>query len=391
MRILLLSWNFPPTLGGMEYVVENLFLGLRRRGHEVEVAAPHAAQEEAQPGVHRAARPGLAAYVFFALRQGAALCRKARPDVIVCGSVVPAPAAFLLSRWFRCPYVVLVHGSDVLHPGFVYQRAIRFLLAHAARIAANSAQTRSLLQQRGFRTGPVDVVHPGVKVEAFAAEPPHGAEDILREAADRPVLLSVGRLIKRKGHLPFIEEVMPRLVERFPDLLFLVVGEDAKQSLVHTERLHDQMARRVVELGLQRHVRLLGRLPGEADLVKLFFRADVFVLPGLEIPGDMEGFGIVFLEAALGRTPTVSTRVGGVPEAVVDGETGLLVPPGDADAMTEAITRLLTDDALRERLGRAAEARARRDFSWDSICARYEESFRRCLAPGSANQQTAIS
>jgi glycosyltransferase involved in cell wall biosynthesis len=95
----------------------------------------------------------------------------------------------------------------------------------------------------------------------------------------------------------------------------------------------------------------------------------------------MEGFGIVFLEAALGRTPTVATRVGGIPEAVVDGETGLLTPPGDTDAMIEAITRLLKDRDLREKMGASGEARARTDFSWETICARYEESFRQCLHP----------
>ncbi len=382
MRILLLSWNFPPTIGGIEYVVGHLYEGLLRRKHAVEVITSHAPEAEANPSeVQRASRPGLAAYLLFALRRGITACRRARPDVIVCGSVVPAPVAWLLSRFFRAPFVVLLHGSDLLQPGRLYQRTIRFLLARASRLTANSAQTRDLLETHGFRTGPVDVVHPGVDVQAFARRPEHGATEILNDIGDRPVLLTVGRLVQRKGHLPFIEEAMPRLVEHFPDLLFLIVGDDATRSLVHAERMRDRIAAAIERLGLREHVRLLGTLPNEEDVVALFFRADLFILPCLDTPGDMEGFGIVFLEAALGQTPTVATRVGGIPEAVVDGETGLLTAPGDTDALVEAITRLLRDRDLREKMGAAGERRARTEFSWDNICALYEESFRRCLPP----------
>ena len=387
MRILLLSWNFPPTIGGIEYVVGHLYEGLVRQGHPVDVITSCSIEAvDSGSAVHRAPRPGLAAYLLFAFRQGISVCRRARPDVIVCGSVVPAPCAWLLSRLFRVPYVVLLHGSDLLQSGRIYQRSIRFLLARAARLTANSAQTRDLLVAGGFRTGPVDVVHPGVDVGAFDRNPEGAAAEILREAEARPVLLSVGRLVQRKGHLPFIEAVMPRLVERFPDLLFLIVGDDATRSLVHAERMRDRIVEAVERLGLQNHVRLLGTLPKEEDVVALFFRADLFLLPCLDLPGDMEGFGIVFLEAALGRTPTVATRVGGIPEAVIDGETGLLTQPGDAEAMMEAITRLLKDRGLREKMGAAGERRARTEFSWETICARYEECFRHCLNATSADE-----
>ena len=377
MRVLLLSWNFPPTLGGIEVVVDNLFRGLQRLGHDVEVVTSQGPDMPAH--VFRAKHKGLKAYVWYAFTQGFSICRLRRPELIVCGSVVAAPAAYLLSRMFHLPYAVLVHGSDVLHRGWIYQKVIRYLLRRADLLTTNSEQTRALIEKVGVSTAKAIVVHPGVDVDAFTGVPNGYAEALVRELEGRRVLLTVGRLIQRKGHLEFVEHVMPHLVEAFPDILFLIVGEDATSSLVHTELFHDRIKAKVVELGLQEHVRLVGKLPEHKDLIRLFYRADVFVLPCLDIPGDIEGFGIVFMEAALGGTPSVATRVGGIPEAVVDGKTGLLVAPGDFPALVHAVTSLFEDSELRQSMGKAAEQRARVEFAWDVIATQYADAFVSCV------------
>ena len=148
MKILLLSWNFAPVIGGLEDLVTNLFHGLCRAGHAVQIATAHARGVEPESGVVRASRPGLVAYLIHASRTGWTLCRSWKPDVIVCGSVVPAPLAWMLSILFRVPFVVIIHGSDVFFEHWLYRRAIRFVLARADRILANSHQT---LQQRTWR------------------------------------------------------------------------------------------------------------------------------------------------------------------------------------------------------------------------------------------------
>jgi glycosyltransferase involved in cell wall biosynthesis len=149
---------------------------------------------------------------------------------------------------------------------------------------------------------------------------------------------------------------------------------------MHKERMKDRIAAEIERQGLQDHVRLLGALEGDA-LAGLFHRIDLFVMPCLDVPGDVEGFGIVFLEAALGGAPSVATRVGGIPDAVLDGETGLLVAPGDFEAMAAAIRRLIGDGALREQLATAAADRARMFFSWEAITQAYEDVLRECLPP----------
>jgi phosphatidyl-myo-inositol dimannoside synthase len=374
MRILLLSWNFPPALGGIEYVVDHLFRGLKAAGHEVHLITTMDDKPEVDPLIHRCPKAGLKAYNLYAIREGRRLIKELKPDLIVNGSIASGPAAWWLAKLSRLPNVILMHGSDILHEGWLYQRVVRFLVRQADRLASNSLHTKELLVAAGVKPARVEVVHPGVCVEHFVEPPTTGAEAILEYAQNRRVIMTVGRLIKRKGVLEFVEQTMPLLRVRFPDVLFLIVGDDAKQSLAHKELMKDLIARKVNELGLEDHVKLLGKLPDE-DLFRLYFLADIFVLPCLNIPGDVEGFGIVFSEAALAGTASVATRVGGIPEAVQDELTGLLAEPGDFIGLAERITRLLADEPERKRLADAGANRARTELAWPVITQAYIDLF----------------
>jgi len=187
------------------------------------------------------------------------------------------------------------------------------------------------------------------------------------------VILSVGRLVRRKGFVELVREVMPQVVRRHPEVLLLIVGSDPDSSLIHRERISDEIRAAVKELGLEQHVRLLGRVPDD-DLRVLMMRSELFVLPVRSVPGDMEGFGIVFLEAALAGVPSVSTRVGGVPDAVEHGVTGWLVAPQDINGFSEAVCRLLDDDGERKRLGEAARKRVQERFNWDTLARAYHDT-----------------
>jgi len=379
MKILLLSWNYAPVIGGLEALVTQLFRGLREAGHPVRVVTAQASDAEAEDEVLRATRPGIIAYLIHAFRQGWALCRAWRPEVLLCGSVVTAPVAWILSRRFRIPFVVIVHGSDLIFEHRLYRWGIRFLLGRADHIIANSGQTLRLAEAAGIDASNLTVIHPGVDPTRFQRA---GAELPASEAG-RKVLLSVGRLVHRKGFLEFVEEVMPRLVEAEPTILYVVVGGDATASLAHRERLRDSIVARVEALGLGDHVEVRGEIPDE-ELLRCYQRADLFVLPVLDLPGDVEGFGIVFLEAALAHTASVSTRVGGIPEAVLDGKSGVLVAPGDHEGMAHAILGLLSDPSRREQLATAGEARARSEFAWECVTARYLQLLQSLVAQGSS-------
>lgn len=377
MKILFLAWNYPPAQGGIEYVARHLVSGLKACGDEVRVIARHDPQGAEDPTVVRPSKPGLIPYLLFALLRSWALLRDFRADLIVCPGIVTAPVAWLLSKRYAMPFAVLAHGSDVTHGGCIYRLAMRHLFRAAAGVASNSRSTMELMAAAGCRPALLRVIHPGVNTVDYPLMAPERREAIraAHGLAGRKVLLSVGRLIRRKGILDFVEQVMPGLVAAVPEVVLVVVGGDAADSLVHREGMLAQIQRQVARRGLDKHVRLLGSVD-DATVQELHHAADIHLLPALQMKNDVEGFGIVLLEAALAQVPVVATRVGGIPEAMSEGGTGLLAEPGDWAGLARQIQALLGDDALRQRLGRQGRERALANFGWATIVDQYRAFFR---------------
>ena len=348
--------------------------------HDLPVLTESGLQQQRNHGTHRAARPGILRFLLHAVSAGSRLIRQSRPDVLLCPSLTSAPAAWLLSRLVRVPYAILIHGSDILLPRRAYQFAIGPLLSNARMLFANSQNTADLLKRRRLDPGRIRVVCPGVTPPPpSSAQPSANVLRFLEETAGRPTLLTVGRLIRRKGIGEFITQTLPLLRERLPDLLYLVVGGEAKASLIHRERIREELNAAIRNGGHGNHARLLGSLSG-ADLDRIYRRADLFVLPCLDDPGDVEGFGIAILEAALQGVPAVATRCGGIPDAIADGKTGVLVEPGRPREMADAIAALLGQPDRLKSLGLAAKRRTLAEFTWEAVAARYEAGLRAMLA-----------
>lgn len=373
LKVLMFGWNFPPAIGGIEYVAQHLCRGLCELGCDIRVIARFGGGD-GNLCVIRPSAPGLLRYLFFSLVSGLRLIRSqsVRPDVLVCPGIVDAPVAYVLSRLFRIPYVVLAHGSDVVHKGFLYRIVMTFLFRRADGVCANSRATNQLLLAIGCHENHLRVINPGVctfgKMQEEGAQPP--ARKTGTAENHRPVLITVGRVIRRKGIGEFINHVLPGLVEQFPDILYYVVGGDASESLVHRERLLEQLQSLVKEKGLEGHVCFTGQVSDEA-LAGFYERADLFVLPVVPLTDDLEGFGIVILEAALHGVPAVATRTGGIPDAIADGKTGMLLACGDYPAMLAAILDCLQNIQKRKAMGVCARRRAVTDFSWQVISRQY--------------------
>lgn len=388
MKLLMLTWNYPPAIGGIEQVAHYTAVGLRDLGHDVRVIAPALpadAPETADPSipVFRARHKGIPRFLLHAVFAGRRLIRQFKPDVLLCPSLTSAPAAWILSKLTRVPYAIQIHGSDILLPRRLYQFVISPLLSGAKRLFANSQNTAELLKRRGLDPARIRVVCPGVTPPPPPSAQPSGAlVRLLEETAGRPTLVTVGRLIRRKGIREFIESVLPLLRERVPNLLYLVVGGEAKASLIHSERIWDSLTAAIRNGGHDQHAKLLGQLTN-ADLDLVYRRADLFVLPCVDDPNDVEGFGIVILEAALHGVPGVATRCGGIPDAIADGKTGVLVAPGHPREMADALCGLLQHSERMKELGEAARRRALAEFTWGAVAARYEAGLQEMLAPGS--------
>ena len=289
------------------------------------------------------------------------------------GNIRPAGyVAAMLRREIGLPYIVYVHGKDLLKERrkgtnrWMVRAGTREILGNAAAIVANSTATARLacdiLDGLG-RTNAcprVHVVHPGADPIRFKPDAAGAAAWRRDVAGDGPLLLSVARLIPRKG-IDTVIEALPAILADHPTTMYIVVGTgpdlERLQALAHT-------------LGLSGHVRFLGDIADES-LPTCYAAADLFVLPAREIPADdeVEGFGIAYVEAAASCVPSIAAESGGVADAVRDGVSGVLVAPDCPSAVAAAAVRLLSDPVLRARLGHDGRALVERHSNWDRAAA----------------------
>ncbi|MGH9798421.1 MAG: glycosyltransferase family 4 protein, partial [Candidatus Polarisedimenticolia bacterium] len=302
---------------------------------------------------------GRVARALVAGRHLARLLGTGRFDYILCGQLLSLGGPIRrLARRHGIPYALFVHGADLLdYQGrFPWDRMIRRIVADSDAVIANSRFTAALVERHLPGAARRILVLPmGVE----PAEAPDAARvEALRARyglGDAPVLLTVARLVQVKGHDTVIE-ALARLGPRGPRPVYLVVGDGPCWPALRA------LARR---LGMQERVRFAGAVPA-ADLPAHYDLATLFVQPSRDRGGrgGIEGFGLSFLEAAAHGLVSIGGRSGGVPEAIREGESGLLVRPDDPAALAGAIERLLADPEER-RLMSGAARRWAAAHTWD--------------------------
>jgi len=375
MDILVITWNFPPRQGGIEKLIFNLCHGLKKKHQLFAITSFAPSADGKEDWVFRPRWPGLVSFFIYSLCQGSLLLwRNRKISVVLGGSAGVLPVVVLLATIFHRKAIVHVHGSDLLYSSIAYQVLCLRWLGRVDRVVANSHYTASLaLRKRATRDGVV-VIPPSVSCERFI---PIKDEEVKREMGlgGRKVLLYVGRLARRKGVKEFLERSFSRIISEVPEVSFLIVGENPKDSLIHQDGdVLGDLRDLVLNLKLEAHVRLLGGV-SETELTKIYRVSDLMVLPALSVKDDVEGFGIAIVEAAAAGSPCVATRVGGIPDAIEDGKSGILVEPEHYEPMSQAIVSLLRDDRRRLGMGEFAQRRAREIFSLETIVQRYARMF----------------
>lgn len=289
-----------------------------------------------------------------------------RPRVVQLGTVYDCSPGLWLRKWFGLPLVVYAHGNELLLARRDSWPKPRQCLALAARVIAASRFTAELAVEAGARPERVAVVHPGCDTERFRPLKAGEAERHrwLGEKWRSRVVLTTGNLVARKGH-DVVLRAFSHVKDAIADAVYVVAGDGPYRG---------ELERLVVERGLEECVIFTGRV-SDADLPQLYSLAEVFVMPSRERreQADVEGFGIVFIEAGSCGLPVVAGRSGGISDAVVDGETGLLVEPESEDQVAAALVRILSDRELAARLGRQARERAERRFRWPVVIQRIRE------------------
>jgi len=263
------------------------------------------------------------------------------------------------SRLSGIPLVATVHGKNYYAERFRRRLAYRLVGRFADQVVAVSEDVKAFLAERvGIPMDRIRVVPNGVPVDGEAFQE---RLSILRKSLgldeNSHVVGTVGSLYTVKGH-KFLIDAAVHVIRRCPDVTFLIVGRG---------RLREELETQARSLGVDPYIRFLGHRDDVRDLLGLF---DVFVLPSLS-----EGMPLALLEAMAAGVAAVATRVGGVGEAIEDGKTGLLVPPGDSHLLTESIMKLLQDRTLARKMGESAQEEVVRRFSLTKMVQAYREIY----------------
>ncbi len=369
-KVLFLTYNFPPKLGGQEQVIWEVWKRLSERSDATALVQHGADFEGDRSIILPAPRSGLLAFFRHLLAEGGRLQRSEGFDVIIAANGLTAWPVQRLASKSRCESAAILYGLDTIYPGFVYQRMIRSTLPKLDRAIAISHATASEAINRGMREERLCVLPPGCNADPFLI--PQDLPGLRKKwgTENLPVILHTGRLVPRKGMDRFLREVFPRVLAKIPNANLLLAGGNPEGALAHQTDESTKIHKTIEALGFGQSVRVTGRL-SDTEKVETFAIADLFVMPAVPTPGDMEGFGIVLLEAAAAGMPTVATRLGGIPDAVEDGVTGFLVDPHDYEKMAERIVELLSDREKARDMGEAGRARVLENYRWNQVADRY--------------------
>jgi phosphatidyl-myo-inositol dimannoside synthase len=352
--VLALTPDFPPARGGIQILLHGVLSHASRlRPRVVTLGSPGAREFDAQqefevrrvPWVPRSRRASFIRLNAVALREA----RRFRPQVVLSGHIVTAPAAWAVSKLLRVRWLQYLHADEVR----AAPRLSAFALRQASAVIAVSRYTEQVARSFGASAEKIHRIPPGLSLPE--RQPPS------REG--QPTLLTVSRLTDAyKGH-DVVLRALPLIQERVPDARWVVLGDGP---------LRQSLERQAREQGLLQDVRFMGEV-SDAARDSWYRSSHVFLMPSrLPADGGGEGFGIVYLEAAAHGLPVVAGDVAGARDAVVEGETGLLVDPTDPAEVATAVSDLLLAPERAAELGAKGADRAEQ-FAWPSIVPRVED------------------
>ena len=340
--VILVSRNFPPLQGGMERLCHHIHQELQAE-YRVVLVGPDGAERHCSPESTVRTSPALPVWRFLAgsLWHCLRLAILERPAFILAGSGVAALPAVITGKLTQTPVVTFLHGLDIVAANPIYQHVFLPFIRRSSLWLVNSQNTRRLAIDAGMPAERIEIIHPGTTLpEAMQARERHPLQRWIGEH-DGPILLSVGRITRRKGLPEFIEQCMPTLIRQLPDILLVVIGDSATHAIGgQSGDAKNGLKRQVEAMGLSDHVHILGSVE-DTVLDQAYAAANLLIFPVRDLPGDVEGFGMVAVEAAAHGLPTIAFAAGGVPDAIQNGISGTLVTPGDYGEMTRAILDMI--------------------------------------------------
>lgn len=338
-KILLITRNLPPLVGGME----------RLNWHMADELSKYAEVRVIGPGGSAAGKPDnielteaplkpLPLFLVITFLQGLWLALRWRPDAILAGSGLTAPSAWLLSRLCGAKSAAYLHGFDITVDNAIYRRFWRSTFKRLDQVIVNSTPTRNLALTAGVPPNKLSIVFPGVSIPG-TRQPEGNIEAFKRQygLTGKKILLSVGRLTTRKALREFVEFSLPEIVKEQPDSVLVVVGGTPKNSLGAGIQSVESIQAKAEACGVGEHIKFIGVITEPVALATAYEAADVHVFPVRHIPDDPEGFGMVAIEAAAHGLQTVAFATGGVVDAVKKEQSGYLVPINDYSQFSKRV------------------------------------------------------
>jgi glycosyltransferase involved in cell wall biosynthesis len=362
INILFVTRKFPPSVGGMQKVAFDLYKSLSEISH-VELIS-YGGPQILLPFV----------LIYLSVRSFFVLLFE-NIDVIYLQDGLLSPLGCIL-KIFGKPTVVTVHGLDITYQNAIYKTIIPKCMKRLDKIICISEATKNECLKRGIPEGKIEIIPNGINPDEYYS-PAISKKDLknkIRAEKDikidslenKNLLLTVGRLVERKGVHWFVDNVMPGLVEEDSDIIYLVAGAGPYRNII----------REYIEMhNLHRNVFLLGRVSNE--LLKYLYNAsDIMVMPNISVEGDMEGFGIVALEASSCGTPVVASDLEGIRDAIKNERNGILVIPEDYMKFKFEIYEILSNKNLKEKMENRARKLITDTFRQDIIASHYLAKFK---------------
>lgn len=360
MRIWIITENWAPRIGGIERYIQGVARTLTVNGHKVSVFAPRGstAVSDITPIQSTFFWPVIKpSWMPFALYLLVRAILK-RPDAIICGKALfEGRVARLLKKTVGVPYVVCTYGMEIAtwKSHIKTSTQASHVLHDAAYVLVMNTQTKESVIKLGAHEDRIVFLYPGIDAEKLNKK--YNPDDVLKKyTITTPYILTVSRLVQRKG----VDDLISAISKLETSINHVIVGDGPERE--HLEQLAQE---------LHVPIQFLGAISDE-DIHALYSKATIFALTPKELPGDYEGFGIVYNEAAFFGLPVVGTNTGGVPEAVLDGKTGILAESGNPDSIAQAITTLLDNPDKATQYGEMGKQRVMDEFQWSSVIKKLE-------------------
>lgn len=355
MKILFISRAYPPIVGGIEN--QNWELGKwLGKISEVKIIANKKGKK---------ILPFFLPYVILK-----SLIIAGKYDAILLGDGVLGIAGWFIKIFRKKPVICVVHGLDLTFKSGIYQKFwVQKFIKKLDKLIAVGNETVKVAKEKGIPENKIVFIPNGIDTEKFIGNSDRlKIERITGELLEsKKLILTSGRLAKRKGVAWFIRNVIPKLPN---NVIYIVAGNGPDK-----ENIRNAISEKS---NLKNKVKLLGYVTDETRNI-LFNTCDLFIQPNIKVPGDMEGFGLSVIEAASCKIPVIASNLEGLKDAIKDGQNGFLVEPENSSAWASKINELLLDNDFRKEFGGKAREYVISNYHWKIIAEKYLEEISKII------------